>query len=162
MNDILRIIFGFLFILFYIGLFVSIYRKNKKLKNDILAQKFISYKRFENEWLTSRKYKTGLKYQDKPGCYVILFFKEPVINEDYSKYENVYVGQSINMYQRVHQHFNGKGNGDVYADIKYGKQVYVKFIPCDRTKMNKTEKELISAFRATNSYNRTKGGSGLH
>ena len=42
------------------------------------------------------------------------------------------------MCKRVHSHFNGKGNGDVYADIKYGK--YVQFYPCGKNELNKIEK----------------------
>jgi hypothetical protein len=46
----------------------------------------------------------------------------------------------------------------VYADIKYGKQVYVKFIPCPPEEMNELEEKLIKDYDATESYNRTKGG----
>lgn len=34
------------------------------------------------------------------------------------------------MYKRVYNHLTGHGSGDVYADVKYGKYVYVKFIAC--------------------------------
>ena len=60
---------------------------------------------------------------------------------------------------RVHAHFNGKGNGDVYADVRNGKHVYVQLKPCPKDQMNDLEKSLIAAFHATDSYNSTRGGS---
>lgn len=49
--------------------------------------------------------------------------------------------------------------GDVYADIKYGKSVYVQLIPCNKIELNTMEKELIRSFNAKQSYNKTGGGS---
>lgn len=136
-------------------------RKNKKIKKSIMSQKFIYYRDFENNWICSKSNRgkgVGYKYNDRPGCYVITIYDDWVRNNNFMKYENIYVGQSINVCQRVHNHFNGKGNGDIYADIKYGKKVYVRIVPCDKKKMNTLEKDLIGAFNATNSYNHTKGG----
>lgn len=105
-----------------------------------------------------------LRGQDQPGCYVIMIYAHPPLWPKLRSgrgYENVYVGQSIHMYRRVHEHFTGHGNGDVYADIKYKKAAYVRFIPCNRGGLNKTEIELINAYCATRSYNRTRGGAKL-
>ena len=74
-------------------------------------------------------------------------------------YENIYIGQSVKVCQRVHNHFNGKGNGDVYADRKMGKHLCVPFETCSKEGMNALEKRLISVFGATRSYNKTRGGS---
>lgn len=144
----------FLFTLFF-GIYSTV--KKNRIKKQIYNQGFVHYKNFENQWITSRG--CGLKYSDGPGCYVILIFDKPVVNDNFKGFENVYVGQSVNRYQRVHNHFNGKGNGDVYADIKYGKSVYVQLIPCKKEMMNAKEKELIALFNATQSYNKTKGGA---
>ena len=130
--------------------------KRREERRRILNN-FVFYKEFEHQWITGRG--RGLKYEDGPGCYVILFFDEPVTDQNYEHYKNVYVGQSVNRYQRVHNHFNGKGNGDVYADIKYGKFVYVKFFPCYDVEMNRLEQSLIHKLNATKSYNNTRGGS---
>ena len=59
---------------------------------------------------------------------------------------------------RVRQHLTGKGNGDVYADFRAGRPVYVRLIACDERDMNAKEKYYIRLFNATASYNRTKGG----
>lgn len=107
------------------------------------------------------KHWSSYRGHDKPGCYVFLIFDKPVKNNNYSKYQNVYVGQSIHVYKRVKSHLSGKGNGDVYADYRYGKHVYVTIYPCARTELNHLEKQLITLYKATKSYNKTAGG-GTH
>ena len=102
---------------------------------------------------------SGFKVQDRPGCYVILIFDKPVRNGRYKGYKNVYVGQSIHVFQRVRNHLTGHGNGEVYADVKYGKYVYVQIVPCKQEDLNRTEIRLIEAFDATRSYNKTVGGA---
>ncbi|MBQ8806224.1 MAG: GIY-YIG nuclease family protein [Bacteroidaceae bacterium] len=115
----------------------------------------INTKDFLDEWEYYRQH-------DQAGCYVILIYKRrPFIKtvKKNKRYQAVYIGQSINIHKRVYNHLTGHGNGDVYADVKYGKHVFVKFIPCDSEQLNKYEKELIRLFKATDSYNRTKGGA---
>lgn len=135
--------------------------KNARLRRRIRSGKFIHYTRFEENWITEDKdgNPAGYKYNDFSGCYVIMIFDKPVHFGRFGNYENIYIGQSVNVCQRVHNHFCGKGKGDVYADIKYGKEAYVRIIPCRISRLNKTEKRLIEAFNATKSYNRTRGGA---
>lgn len=145
-----------------IVLYYYIYYKDKKIRENIYSNKFISYSDFEKDWISIKygnKGIAGYKYNDRPGCYVILIFDSPVVDENFTGYINIYIGQSVNVCKRIHSHFNGKGNGDVYADIKYGKSVYVQIVPCDKTQLNRVEKELIQAFNATKSYNKTRGGA---
>lgn len=137
-------------------------KKNEEIRNNILNKTFVYYTDFEKNWIISKqgnKAMSGYKCLDVPGCYVILIFDHLVRDNKYSGYQNIYIGQSVNMCKRVHNHFNGKGNGDVYADIKYGKYVYVQFYPCGKNELNKIEKNLIAAFHAKSSYNMTSGGS---
>lgn len=163
--------------------FLLVKTKNKKRNQQlarVLSASFMSSTEFNEAWIVPSyqvgaavrrrgtrifakeiKYGRGLKYLDEPGCYVILIFDEPVTNGDYSGYKDVYVGQSITMYQRVRDHFSGKGNGDVYADIKYGKYVYAQFFSCMESELNLKERELIRLFNATESYNKTSGGSAV-
>ena len=140
--------------------------KQETIRRDVYSSRFLYYKDFEARWLnadssTNGRGRDGFKYQDGPGCYVIVIHRSPVTGGNYKNYENIYIGQSINVCQRVHNHFNGKGNGDIYADIRNGKWVYVQFIRCPQEELNRREKELIAAFNATTSYNRTKGGSAI-
>jgi len=159
-------IIGFLVVLSVV-LFLTIHIKsvikaqNEKVRNNIFKGEFIYYKNFEMNWITSRygnKGVSGYKCNDTSGCYVILIFGNIVENEKYDNFDNVYIGQSINICKRVHSHFTGKGKGDIYADIKYGKEAYVQFIPSPIEDMNKLEKELIRSFNAQTSYNNTRGG----
>lgn len=143
---------------------ISDAKQRKQIREDICSGKFLYYKDFEKRWIISSgrgKYGTrnGFKYQDGPGCYVITIYNHPVTDGNYLNYDDIYIGQSVKVCQRVHNHLNGKGNGDVYADVKYGKWVYVRFVRCSRQNMNRVEKKLISAFNATFSYNKTRGGA---
>ncbi|MBQ9947254.1 MAG: GIY-YIG nuclease family protein [Oscillospiraceae bacterium] len=136
---------------------------NSRLRRKIRSGKFIHYTEFEENWITedSEGNQTGYKYNDFSGCYVIMIFEKKVHFNRFKNYDNIYIGQSVNVCQRVHNHFSGKGKGDVYADIKYGMEAYVRIIPCKVKKLNDMEKKLIEAFNATESYNKTKGGAKL-
>lgn len=139
--------------------------KNKRVTNARLRRKirrgeFIYYTDFEENWIVKDAEKpTGYKYNDFPGCYVIMIFDKPVRAKRFTNYENIYIGQSVGVCARVHNHFSGKGKGDVYADIKYGKHAYVRIVPCKAKRLNEMETALIEAFGATDSYNKTKGGA---
>ena len=121
----------------------------------------VSAQEFEENWITGRDRREpdGYKYHEFPGCYVILFYDvKPDVEDDFDRYHDVYVGQSLNVTERVHHHFTGYGRGDVYADLKAGRYVYVKLIPCEREGLNDLERALIDEYGATESYNATAGG----
>lgn len=61
--------------------------------------------------------------------------------------------------ERVRNHLNGTGNGDVYADVREAKPVFVHLEGCEESQMDDLEKRLIDAFHATESYNSTRGGA---
>lgn len=137
-------------------------KKNAAFRAEIESGMFISLDEFEKNWISDRygnKGLAGYKYNDGPGCYVIMIYGSEPSNPGGDDYENIYIGQSVKVCQRVHNHFNGKGNGDVYADRKMGKHLYVHFEACSKEEMNALEKRLISVFGATRSYNKTRGGS---
>lgn len=133
--------------------------KQARLRKKVKRGGFTYWEDYEKQWIISEKDHLGLKYNDFSGCYVILIFDKPVRGKRFWGWENIYVGQSVNVCQRVHNHFNGKGKGDVYADIKYGKYAYVRIVPVKAKRLNDMETALIEAFSATNSYNKTKGGA---
>ena len=133
---------------------------NARLRRKVRRGGFISSTDFEKNWIISGgETPVGYKYADFPGCYVIMIFASPVRGKQFYNYENIYIGQSVNVCQRVHNHFNGKGKGDIYADIKYGKYAYVRIVPVKAKRLNDMETALIDAFSATDSYNKTKGGA---
>ncbi len=122
--------------------------------------KWISSEEFMNDWIIDRNKQKGYKYQDRPGCYVIMTFDHSLKNQDdLLHYQNVYVGQSLNVYHRIFNHFSARGNGKVYSDIRNGMYAYVRIVPCKAKQLNEKEKELIELYHATNSYNQTSGGA---
>lgn len=72
-----------------------------------------------------------------------------------------YVGQATKIIFRVNQHFTGKGNGDVYADWKYGSDFTIKLISLAESgykSLDKLEKDMIEKFDANiTGYNKTCG-----
>lgn len=72
-----------------------------------------------------------------------------------------YVGQATRLFFRVNQHFTGHGNGDVYADYKYG-DIFtiqlVRLVDSGFSDLDLLEKDLIQRHEAnTKGYNRTAG-----
>ena len=96
--------------------------------------------------------------KDYPGCYAVLIYDKKLILNSMN-YDDIYVGQSVNVRRRVFSHLMGHGNGDVYYGLKSGCKVYVIIVKCRRKKLNQAEKELIEYFDATSSLNVTRGGS---
>lgn len=72
-----------------------------------------------------------------------------------------YVGQGKQVLNRVNSHFTGKGNGDVYADYKYGDEWTIKVIALENSgyhTLNELERNTIAAYDSfENGYNRTRG-----
>lgn len=91
------------------------------------------------------------KNSDFVGCYVIC-------NTSKSMY---YVGQGKNVLQRARQHFTGHGNGDVYADYKYGDQFNIRLFRLKDGQfdnIDQMEKSLIATYDAYNTgYNKNRG-----
>ena len=78
--------------------------------------------------------------------------------------EKYYVGQSVNVFNRVRQHFTGHGNRGVYADYLTGDKFMVKVIPLVKsgyTTLNSLERDTITAYNAYyKGYNGTRGNRG--
>ena len=74
-----------------------------------------------------------------------------------------YVGQATRIIFRVNQHFTGRGNGDVYADYKYGDSFTIRLLPLSTSgydSLDRFEKEMIDATGAyINGYNKTQGNN---
>ena len=122
------------------------YRENAISKN---YDKFMS----RNDSLTPKEFfdikskQTG----DVVGVYVI-----------HNKTKDMYyVGQAKRLFFRLNQHFTGHGNGDVYADYKYGDNFTIQIIKLSESgysDLDKLEKDLINKYNAYGSgYNRTSG-----
>lgn len=90
------------------------------------------------------------KYENYVGVYVV-----------YNKTRDMhYVGQATRTVDRLKNHLTGHGNGDVYADYKYGDEMYISVLPYDLSygTLNDMEADFIEYFDAcANGYNKTKG-----
>lgn len=80
----------------------------------------------------------------------------------FNKTKNMYyVGQGKQVLNRVNAHFTGKGNGDVYADYKYGDIFTIKMIALENSRfqsLNDLERNTIRRYNAySNGYNKTRG-----
>lgn len=75
-----------------------------------------------------------------------------------------YVGQGKEVFQRVNTHFTGHGNGDVYADYKYGNEFTIKMIALENSgfnTLNELERNTIATYNAyAKGYNKTRGNKG--
>lgn len=146
------------FVLFAVFLYTQQAEQTKR-RQEIMKSVPITAKDFLANWhVGGRKSKLGYSSINQPGCYVIIINPITQDNGDVH-YEAVYVGQSVHVCTRIRQHLTGHGNGDVYADMREGKNVQIRIVPCEKQDMNRIEKELIAAFHATDSYNKTRGGS---
>ena len=75
-----------------------------------------------------------------------------------------YVGQGERVLDRVNMHFTGKGNGDVYADYKFGDRFSIRIIGLKGSgfdTLNELERYAIEEYRACETgYNRQRGNRG--
>lgn len=72
-----------------------------------------------------------------------------------------YVGQGQKVFTRVNAQFTGHGNGDVYADYKYGDKFTIKMIELSTSgfsTLNDLQRDTIKTYDAfSKGYNKTRG-----
>lgn len=149
-NDIVLWLFIIFFILWLLQI---IHRINIKIKIQKLANNTLEIT--PEEFFKIRTTKNGNKYisidKEFSGVYIL-----------YNKTKNMYyVGQAKKIFQRVNQHFTGHGNGDVYADYKYGDDFTIKMIELENSgfnTLNELERHTIKEYNAfSKGYNKTRG-----
>ena len=78
--------------------------------------------------------------------------------------DQYYIGQGKSVFSRVNKHFTGSGNGDVYADYKYGDDFSIKLIELEGSgfsSLNELERVMIERYDAFGKgYNKTRGNAG--
>lgn len=139
-----------------IGQLIDSSRKTRsnKLRNEVLHEsRWIKASDFLGDW------QCEYRNNDRPGCYAIFIFREDQKYPDCSNYIMSYGGQSTTVFDRVHNHLTGKGNGDVYADYRNGKQIFIQFFPCELAELNDTEREVIASLDPRRRYNKNIGGA---
>lgn len=134
--------------------------KNKRLiaKNNKMMNRYTGYlvkepycELMPSVFLKMKDNKQIPKFQ---GCYIF-----------HNLTKNIYyVGQSINVVQRVANHIQGRGNADVYFDLRSGDDFRVSIININDTDyltLNSLEKYLIHSYNANiHGYNKTAGNRG--
>lgn len=94
-------------------------------------------------------------YLKSDGDFTGIYILHNVTKDQY------YVGQSVRVIGRVTQHLTGHGNGDVYADFKYGDEFTVKtisLVDSGYQSIDALERHAIDTYHAFNlGYNRTRG-----
>lgn len=112
-------------------------------KNSVLADEYI----YKKQYLKSRGFETE-------GAYIFT---------NTSKNNYRYVGQSINVMNRIDTHLKGRGNPDVYRDIMNGDVFAIELIKLSDTDfydLNGLESYLIAKHNTYyNGYNKTRGNS---
>ena len=105
----------------------------------------------ENTYLPDAFLRYNNKFEDCAGTYVLY-------NQEDDKY---YVGQATSFQRRLHQHFTGKGNPDVYFDYRSGKPFTIYLFPLNESRfanLNDQERHYIAKYRAfEEGYNKTHG-----
>ena len=105
----------------------------------------------ENTYLPDAFLHQNNKFEDCAGTYVLY-------NQQDDKY---YVGQATSFQRRLHQHFTGKGNPDVYFYYRLGKPFTVYIFPLTGSRfatLNDQERHYIAKYKAfEEGYNKTHG-----
>lgn len=123
-------------------------KKKKRLKEIVSGAKTLTPRQFFALRQTYYGRMTDLEFE---GVYIIYNINKKMF----------YVGQSVHVPSRVNAHFTGKGNGDVYADYKYGNRFEIRMVKLRGSGYNRLddlERELIDMYRCCEKgYNRKKG-----
>lgn len=161
------IIFGVIFVLLvifiiYSRISYSRYKKIIKEKNEqieglinhslaVTPEEFIKLRNLAYKGIVSVRKPITREFA---GVYILH-------NETKDMY---YVGQGKRVLDRVNSHFSGRGNGDVYADYRYGDSFTIRIIGLENSgfsNLNELEREMISYYNAYNKgYNKTRGNRG--
>lgn len=96
---------------------------------------------------------SGDEYINQSGCYIFLVLGKKPGAQLYD-YRAVYVGASTNLGKSIKDEIEGRGNIDVYADVKYDQNVHVLFYPCAEDELERIKGSLIIALDADESYNK--------
>ena len=115
--------------------------------------------RFLENWELQKTVSGAEGYLDFAGCYAIATYGRAVKKDDYSEYRDIYVSKSNRMGSSIYDDLSGRGNPDVYADVKYKQDVYVLLFPCEESRLDQLEHSLVVALDADASYNKAKGST---
>ena len=153
------IIIGFLVcIAFVVATFYYTYEKKEEIKAQIKGLAENTLEMTPEEFFAMRK--TSFGGRGRPSYALTQNFAGVYILFNSTK-NMYYVGQGKEVLNRVNAHFTGKGNGDVYADYKYGDKFIIKMISLEKSgysTLNELERNTIMTYNAfASGYNKTRG-----
>ena len=150
----LYVLIIFLVILSFIVRTINIKRKIRGLADNVLEITPAEFFKIRNTCSGCRGRQYISTNYDFTGVYII---------HNHTK-DMYYVGQGKKVLKRVNNHFTGRGNGDVYADYKYGDDFTIKMIALEKSgckTLNELERNTIMTYNAYyGGYNKTKGNQG--
>lgn len=144
-------------IIFFVSIVIKDILNKIKVRNKLesLSENAISFTPNEFFKLRNTTNVDGRTYISKEYSFVGVYI---LFNEDKDMY---YVGQGKNVINRVNSHFTGNGNGDVYADYKYGDVFSIRMINLVTSgyyNLNALEKDMIKKHGAyLKGYNKNNG-----
>lgn len=144
-----------LFAIFFLFLYIRIQTKRRRVIKKLKKLTKGKLELTPDEFFKMRNERVSYKYVSSsyrfPGVYILH-------NKTKKMY---YVGQAEDVIFRINQHFTGHGNGDVYADYKYGDKFTIKTIPLKGSgyiTLDELEKDTIEVYDAfEHGYNRNRG-----
>ena len=141
-----------------VATFYYTYKKKEKIKAQIKGLAENTLEMTAEEFFIMRK--TSLGGRGSPSYALTQNFAGVYILFNSTK-NMYYVGQGKEVLNRVNAHFTGKGNGDVYADYKYGDKFTIKMISLEKSgyaTLNELERNTIMTYDAfASGYNKTRG-----
>lgn len=162
------------FLIILIIIFIVIYKSVYQSEVDSVLYKYnyylhVKHQKYLDGVLNSSKELTPYEFTNlrhelqQNGSYS--FNNYPGVYILFNKSKNMYyVGQASLILDRVSQHFSGRGNGDVYADYKYGDEFTIRMIRLEGSgfsSLNELEREMITKYDSyNNGYNKTRGNLG--
>lgn len=138
--------------------FYYTYKEKEKIKTQIRGLAENTLEMTPEEFFIMRKKSFGGR--GRPSYALTLNFAGVYILFNSTK-NMYYVGQGKEVLNRVNAHFTGKGNGDVYADYKFGDKFTIKIIALEKSgyaTLNELERNTIITYDAfASGYNKTRG-----
>jgi len=138
-------------VLFAVAKTVHLKRRLKRLADNTAELSVTEFFKLRSYSFGGKKYGFYSTNHDFAGVYIL-------VNTTKNLH---YVGQGQRVLNRINNHFTGKGNGDVYADYKYGDSFTVKMITLKKSgfkSLNELERQTIKTYDSRrNGYNKTRG-----
>lgn len=114
----------------------------------------MSVERFRENKASHEFASTGEGYLGYSGCYAFAVYEHAPKEKGFGRYHDIYIGKSDDIGRSIADDLAGRGNVDVYADVKYEQDALLFLFPCQVENLERLHQSLIVALDADESYNR--------